>query len=111
MGVFDIEDNVVLTSDQLIDMGFERLTKNTWELHTTQSGANNTRWWSTPVTITYDIKRRMFRKDRKRFFIKDMMDFNVVFEKLIEDTNYIRRRHNTTNTNTYTVTWNNYGAI
>ena len=88
MGVFDIEDNVVLTSDQLIDMGFERLTKNTWELHTTQSGASNTKWWSIPVTITYDIKRRMFRKDRKRFFIKDMMDFNVVFEKLIEDTNY-----------------------
>lgn len=111
MGVFDIEDNVVLTPDQLIGMGFERLTKNTWVLHTTQSGANNARWWSIPVAITYDIKRRMFRKDRKRFFIKDMMDFNVVFEKLIEDTNYIRRRHNTTNTNTYTVTWNNYGAI
>ena len=42
MGVFDIEDNVVLTPDQLIDMGFERLTKNTWELHTTKSGANKT---------------------------------------------------------------------
>lgn len=91
MGVFDIEDNVVLTPEQLISMGFERLTKNTWELHTSLSGANNTRWWSIPVTITYDIKRKMFRKDRKRFFIKDMMDFNVVFEKLIEDTNYIRR--------------------
>lgn len=88
MGVFDIEENVVLTSDQLISMGFKRLTKNTWELRTTQSGANSTKWWSIPVTITYDIKRRMFRKDRKRFFIEDMMDFNVVFEKLIEDTNY-----------------------
>ena len=110
MGIFDIEDNVVLTPDQLIDMGFERLTKNTWELRTTQSGANNTRWWSTPVTITYDIKRRMFRKDRKRFFIKDMMDFNVVFEKLVEDTNY-RRRPPKDNTKAYTVTWNKYGTI
>ena len=110
MGVFDIEDNVVLTSDQLIGMGFERLTKNTWVLHTTQSGANNTRWWSIPVAITYDIKRRMFRKDRKRFFIKDIMDFNVVFEKLIDDTNYIRK-HMSTNTKACTVTWNNYGSI
>ena len=104
MGVFDIEDNVVLTSDQLIDMGFERLTKNTWELRTTQSGANNTRWWSIPVIITYDIKRRMFRKDHKRFFIKDAMDFNVVFEKLIDDTNYIRK-HMSTNTKACTGTW------
>ena len=110
MGVFDIEDNVVLTSDQLISMGFERLTKNTWGLHTTQSGANNSRWWSIPVTITYDIKRRMFRKDRKRFFIKDIIDFNVVFEKLIEDTNYTRRPPKD-NTNSYTITWNNYGSI
>lgn len=110
MGAFDIEDNVVLTSDQLIDMGFERLTKNTWELRTTQSGANNSRWWSIPVTITYDIKRRMFRKDRKKFFIKDMMDFNVVFKKLIEDTNYIRR-HMSANTKAYTVTWDSYGSI
>ena len=110
MGVFDIEDNVVLTPDQLIGMGFERLTKNTWVLHTTQSGANNTRWWSIPVAITYDIKRRMFRKDRKRFFIKDIMDFNVVFEKLIEDTNYIRN-HKSANTKACTVTWNNYGSI
>ena len=105
MGVFDIEDNVVLTSDQLIDMGFERLTKNTWELHTTQSGVNNTRWWSVPVIITYDIKRRMFRKDRKRFFIKDMMDFNVVFKKLIEDTNYIRSLPRDY-TKYFTVNWN-----
>lgn len=110
MGVFDIEDNVVLTPDQLIEMRFERLTKNTWVLHTTQSGANNARWWSIPVTITYDIKRRMFRKDGKRFFIKDIMDFNVVFEKLIEDTNYSRRLPKD-NTNAYTVTWNNYGSI
>ena len=110
MGVFDIEDNVVLTPDQLIEMRFEKLTKNTWVLHTTQSGANKARWWSIPVTITYDIKRRMFRKDGKRFFIKDMMDFNVVFEKLIEDTNYIRK-HKTVNTKAYTVTWNNYGSI
>ena len=70
MGVFDIEDNVVLTSDQLIGMGFERLTKNTWILHTTQSGVNNTRWWSIPVAITYDIKRRMFRKDGKGSSLK-----------------------------------------
>lgn len=106
MGVFDIEDNVVLTPDQLIGMGFERLTKNTWELHTTQSGANCARWWSKPVTITYDVKRRMFRKDRKRFFIKDMMDFNVVFEKLVEDTNYIRRRKIDDTEAYYTITWN-----
>ena len=46
----------------------------------------------------------MFRKDRKRFFIKDMMDFNVVFEKLIEDTNYIRRLPKD-NTKVFTVTW------
>lgn len=105
MGVFDIEDNVVLTPDQLIGMGFERLTKNTWVLHTTQSGANNTRWWSIPVAITYDIKRRMFRKDRKRFFIKDIMDFNVVFEKLVEDTNYIRRRITDDIKSYYTINW------
>lgn len=105
MGVFDIEDNVVLTSDQLIGMGFERLTKNTWILHTTQSGVNNTRWWSIPVAITYDIKRRMFRKDGKRFFIKDMMDFNVVFEKLIEETNYIRRLPKDNIKSYYTINW------
>lgn len=110
MGIFDIEDNIVLTSDQLIDMGFERLTKNTWVLHTTQSDANNTRWWTIPVTITYDIKRRMFRKDRKRFFIKDMMDFNIVFEKLIEDTNYIGR-YKISNTKAYTAAWNYYESI
>lgn len=110
MGIFDIEDNIVLTSDQLIDMGFERLTKNTWVLHTTQSDANNTRWWTIPVTITYDIKRRMFRKDRKRFFIKDMMDFNIVFEKLIEDTNYIGR-YKISNTKAYAAAWNYYESI
>jgi hypothetical protein len=88
MGVFDIEDNVVLTPKQLIGMGFERLTKNTWELHTTQSGANNMKWWSMPVTITYDTKRKMFRRDKKRYFVKDRGDFEMVFTSIVADTNY-----------------------
>jgi hypothetical protein len=88
MGVFDIEDDIVLTSDQLIDMGFERLTKNTWQLNTTLHGSNHTRWWVLPVTITYDTKRKMFRRDKKRYFVKDRGDFEMVFTSIVADTNY-----------------------
>ena len=88
MGVFDIEDNVVLTPDQLIGMGVERLTKNTWQLSTTLHGSNHTRWWVLPVTITYDTKRKMFRRDKKRYFVKDRGDFEMVFTSIVADTNY-----------------------
>ena len=110
MGVFDIEDDIVLTSDQLIDMGFERLTKNTWQLNTTLHGSNHTRWWVLPVTITYDTKRKMFRRDKKRYFVKDRGDFEMVFTSIVADTNYIRRPPKD-NTKAYTVTWNKYGTI
>lgn len=88
MGVFDIEDPIIINHEDLEGMGFERLTKNTWQLNTTLHGSNHTRWWVLPVTITYDTKRKMFRRDKKRYFVKDRGDFEMVFTSIVADTNY-----------------------
>ena len=88
MGVFDIEDPIIINREDLEEMGFERLTKNTWQLNTTLYGSNHTRWWALPVTITYDTKRKMFRRDKKRYFVKDRGDFEMVFTGIVADTNY-----------------------
>ena len=87
MGIFDIESGV--NGIFLEKIGFERITKNTWRLNTSSRGANDTRWWSLPVTIDYDVKRKMFRKDfKQRYFVEDHMDFDIMFKRLISGTMY-----------------------
>lgn len=88
MGIFDVEDPIIINHEDLEEMGFERITKNTWQLSTTLHGSNHTRWWVLPVTITYDTKRKMFRRDKKRYFVKDRGDFEMVFTSIVADTNY-----------------------
>lgn len=90
MGIFDIEDPIIINHEGLKKIGFERITKNTWQLNTSMSGNNHTKWWFLPVTITYDIKRKMFRRDKKRYFVKDRGDFEIVFTSITADTNYDR---------------------
>ena len=91
MGIFDVEDPIIINHDDLKKMGFERITKNTWQLSTTSFGSYQTKWWAIPVTITYDIKRKMFRRDKKRYFVKDRGDFEIVFTSIVADTDYDRR--------------------
>lgn len=90
MSVFDIDNEIIIDEKMLLEMDFERVTKNTWHLNTSISGYNDYRWWFLPVIITYDIKRKMFRRDKKRYFIKDKLDFEIVFKSITEDTNYRR---------------------
>ena len=90
MGIFDIEDPIIINYEDLKKMGFERITKNTWQLNVSMLGNNHTKWWLLPVTITYDIKRKMFRRDKKRYFVKDRGDFEIVFTSITTDTDYDR---------------------
>lgn len=90
MGIFDVEDPIVINNNDLVEMGFERVTKNTWQLSTTLCGHHQTSWWAIPVTITYDIKRKMFRRDKKRYFVKDRGDFEMIFTSIVADTDYDR---------------------
>ena len=88
MGIFDIEDPIIINYEDLKKMGFERITKNTWQLNVSMLGNNHTKWWLLPVTITYDIKRKMFRRDKKRYFVKDRGDFEIAFTSITADTDY-----------------------
>ena len=90
MGIFDIEDPIIINPKDLEEMGFVRITKNTWQLSTISYGSYQTKWWAIPVTITYDIKRKMFRRDKKRYFVKDRGDFEIVFTSITADTAYDR---------------------
>ena len=90
MGIFDIEDPIIINPKDLEEMGFVRITKNTWQLSTISYGSYQTKWWAIPVTITYDIKRKMFRRDKKRYFVKDRGDFEIVFTSITADTDYDR---------------------
>ena len=91
MGIFDVEDPIIINYEDLKKMGFERITKNTWQLNVSMLGNNHTKWWFLPVTITYDIKRKMFRRDKKRYFVKDRGDFEIVFTSITVDTDYDRK--------------------
>lgn len=88
MGIFDIEDPIIINPKDLEEMGFVRITKNTWQLSTISCGSYQTKWWAIPVTITYDIKRKMFQRNKKRYFVKDRGDFEMVFTSIVADTNY-----------------------
>lgn len=90
MGIFDVEDPIIINNDDLVEMGFKKVTKNTWELLTTSYGSNSKKFWFLPVTITYDIKRKMFRRDKKRYFVKDRGDFEMIFTSIVADTDYDR---------------------
>ena len=90
MGIFDIEDPIIINPKDLEEMGFERITKNTWQLSTISYGSYQTKWWTIPITITYDIKRKMFRRDKRRYFVKDRGDFEIVFTSITADTDYDR---------------------
>ena len=90
MGIFDVEDPIIINHEDLKKMGFERITKNTWQLNVSMIGNNHTKWWFLPVTITYDIKRKMFRRDKKRYFVKDRGDFEMIFTSIVADTDYDR---------------------
>ena len=90
MGIFDIEDPIIINPKDLEEMGFEKITKNTWQLSTTLCGRCQTSWWVIPVTITYDIKRKMFRRDKKRYFVRDRGDFEMIFTSIVADTDYDR---------------------
>ena len=45
MGIFDIEDPIIINPKDLEEMGFERITKNTWQLSTISYGSYQTKWW------------------------------------------------------------------
>lgn len=91
MGIFDIENTV--SYEYLESKGFEKITKNTWRLQTSKSGHNQCRWWRLPVTIDYDIKRKMFRVDfKQKYFADNYWEFNIIFNQIIKDTDYNRYR-------------------
>lgn len=91
MGVFDTDKPV--TGIYIESKGFERITKNTWRLHTSKRGADYSKWWRLPVIIDYDIKRKMFRIDfKQKYFIEDRMEFDLVFDQIVKDTDYEQYR-------------------
>lgn len=80
MGVFNIDDNVSV--EHLKRLKFNQITKNTWRYDWVDRGASSKNWWYSPKSLTYDIKRKMFRCNKKRYFVNDFSDFNIIFENL-----------------------------
>ena len=107
MSIFDRDNGIQsITPDKLIKLGFEKITKNTYELRITACNTTFNSWWYAPINISYDIKRGMFRwkeskhvvknfpkdhflnKKDRRCFVKDVFDFNLAMSEMTKGTHY-----------------------
>lgn len=83
MGIFNVND-FSITYESLQNRGFEQITKNTWIYRWNDRGHDTYRWWFIPRELTYDTVRKMFRFEKKKYFIQSDLEFDIIFNEIVK---------------------------